>query len=716
MRNLSVIIVASIALTGCAGFDHVVVPTPPKPKPPKICQEIDLAEPIDPQEACPSWRRIALKTDPGSECPDPSEAGRDSQERWTIAHLFSTGAKNVDRASAEYAAGLPPALRPFCLYEYKKNAPRILGRLNDQLDSLIGTEGAPNAFQRVDFGCAAIGPASDDSEMEPESNGPGSDLWKGLDDYFLEQIGHVEPVTVLGPGSPDENHKPRVRLSFLDTQPIGMQGPGAKAQHGYALSQIARTIACDKQEETSGRCAAEIDYRLALPISGFDRNAYKEGMINMTTGGYSGSVDILATAVWDAIRDQERNPGQHLVLNLSVAWDGKLFGGLEANVAAMPVTAQAMYRALEVASCRGALVVAAAGNLRGGPGTEHGPLLPGGWELRDAPTRDACRGILGLESETQALRCALPEPLVYAAGGVRFDNSPLYNARPGGTPQLVAYANRAWVEGLRKPFTGTSVGTAVISTTASVVWHHWPYLTRAELMDLLYRSGEPIARAADFHHGSFGERPEASRIAVCPTLARACAELGGTCPDECQQPRKRSSPWSRAGVSCSKTIDAGKITKQLEHIPFCGDRTILYDPAMGIPTDPCPTKQFYGSTAKSWHDDTLPQPEDDPCMGCGSGGEQSSGLVGLSTGSLASSGARSLVIEIDSEWKKTLSQAFLDIGDYSLALSVGELKANGCALVKNLDIDRFAGNESNPYVVLRFRTEDQRVVSVPLLF
>lgn len=709
------VVAITLGLGGCAHLGGCLKP----PEPPKICRELEVADSIDPQEACPSWRRVALKTHPEGPCPDPGAVAEEREgtvyeEKWTIEHLFAAGAPDVDPASAEAAAALPPALRPFCLYEYKKNAPLTLEQLNAKLDSLIGKGRPPKAFERIDSGCAAVGPAAG-KDSRPDSP------WQDLETFFLEQVGAVEPVTVLGPRRLERGHEPRVRLSFLDTQP-DKADQGANSQHGYALSQIAHKIACDEAPEIAGRCTAEIDYRLALPIESFDRDDPEKTRIDRVLGGYSGSVDFLAAAVWDALRNHALSPRQHLVLNLSLAWDGKIFGGLEKTVAMMPVTVQALYRALEVASCRGALVVAAAGNRGGGPGAEDGPLLPGGWERRDAPTIAACRAILGLEA--QARHPPDPprvsrEPLVYAAGGVRFDNSPLYNARPGATPPRVAYASQALVEGSSKPLTGTSVATAVIATTAAVVWHHWPYLTRAELMDLLYRAGDPVARPADFYHPSSGLRPEARRVALCPALARACAELGGMCPGECQQRSTEKPVWSWDGASCSKTIDAGKIRKQMASPVFCGNKTILYDPDVGIPVDPCPARQFYGATAMSWRGSTLPQPEDDPCMGCGPGGGESRGLVGVSVGdfeSIAASKARSLRIEIDPAWEKPLSQAFLEIGDYSLALGVGRLKGGDCVLVENLDVDKLAGMESNPYVILRFRTEDQRVTSVPLPF
>lgn len=713
MRDLLYAAVVAAVLGGCAHHHHGPRPEPRPERPaPKICREIDVAQDIDPEEACPPWRRVALKRNPGSDCPVPEVDGK----KWKVAHLFEAASTNADRWKTEYADALPPALRPFCLYEYLENDPDVLEKLNEKLDRLVGPK---SILTRIDDGCAAVGPAGGDDPS------PYSETWGRLEEIFLEQVGDVEPVTVLDGSEAGDPEGPRVRLTFLDTQPVDKWDRDVNSRHGYALAEMARKIVCNEPGSNAG-CTAEIDSRLALPIENFTQGNPEDTTMNWDLGGYSGSVDFLAAAVWDALRDQERTPEQHLVLNLSVAWNGEVFGGLEDRVEDMPATVQALYRALEVASCRGALVVAAAGNRSEGPNDEVGPLLPGGWEVRDAPNAEACEARLG---EVPRRVFDRPEPLVYAAGGVRFDNSPLYNSRPGATPPRVAYASHALVmpsETSRvkvpaktpKPFTGTSVATAVTSAAASVVWHHWPGLTRARLMDLLYRSGIPVEATADFHHPSMREPPVVRRIAVCKALESACAELGGPCPPACRELPSVPPNWCWSGGSCSKTVDAAKIVQKLTGTAYCGDRTILYDPAMGIPTDPCPSRQYYDAAAWPWQESTLPQPEEDPCAACGPSGGAKGSQSGLSVKGLecGGSGAPSLWIEIDAAWEKTLSQVFLDVGDYSLALGVGELSSGDCFLVENIDFDRFPGLEANPYVTLRFRTEDRRGISVPLQF
>lgn len=688
-----------LALGGCAHL-HDGPLYPDLPEPPKICREIAVAEPVDPDEACPPWRRVALLNRPQDVCPVPGPV--DGKE-WTVSRLFAAPA-------AGPAAALPPALSGFCLYLHEENEPEpVMKRLNRELDRLVG---ARSAFARIDDGCAAVGPAgTDDSSSDP---GP----WQEMEEYFLRQVGDVEPVTVLGPDAAAEVYsEPRVKLSFLDTQPTGRWDDDVNSRHGYSLAQIARRIVCDESGATAGRCTAELDSRLALPIERFIRGEPESTTTNWVRGGYSGSVDFLAAAVWDAVRDQR--PGQHLVLNLSVAWDGEVFGGLEDEVAQMPVPVQAFYRALEVASCRGALVVAAAGNLREGPGNEEGPLLPGGWERRDAPDAERCRAVLGDEGSPPAGDSR--EPLVYAAGGVRFDNSPLSNSRPGGTPPRVTYASHALADWKSpRPLTGSSVATAVVSATASVVWHHWPDLARGELMALLYRAGSPVGRPAELYHPSWRRPPEVRRVAVCPALARACDELGGACPPACEE-LSEPPEWCWSVRPCSKpvkTIDALKIDQVLADVPFCGERTIFYDPAAGVPTDPCVSEQFYEAAAWAWQESTLPQPEEDPCSACGPSGGSKGNLAGVSAKGLEcpTSGARGLWIQIDDDWQKPLSQAFLDVGDYSLALGVGELTGGDCALVENVDLERFPDLDGNPYVILRFRTEDRRVISIPVQF
>lgn len=717
---LRISVASALTIAGCAHYPGPDV-TPGPTARPVICHPIETAAPVDAQQACPPWRRLARKSDPDGPCPNPGGAG---SQTWTVGHLFRTGEMEDDlRAGAEYATSLPPVLRPFCVYEHQSDDPAASGRMGRLLDGLV----AKGVLERVDAGCAAVQAMQGGGSNEPRPSPPMD--WRPLAEYFLEQVGvtHSEITPQFEASTDAESAAPsRVRLTLLDTQPTVLDGEPVSA-HGKTLEEIARHLLCD-DPRAEPSCTAHVSHQLALPIESFDRDDPTGTVMNHVNGGRSSYIDFVATSVWEALRSQA--PGQHLVLNLSLAWDGATFGGLERRLRRMPVPVQALYNALQVASCRGALVVAAAGNrFDSAVSNDDGPLLPGGWENRDAPTWEQCRELLG-EPGAEAMQPRThsePEPLVYAAGGVRFDSSPLYNSRPGSDPPLVAFANRALVmhddDQPTARLTGTSVAAIVVSATAAAVWHHSPELTRAQVMDVIWESGRPIPalqpaddsstyKKADFFHGAGNEAPEVRRVSMCRALQQACLRQGYSyCHRSCSNFPTSDPPMPMGQSSCPTIIDAAKITSTLPPIDYCGGREILYDPARGIPTDPCLTRQYYQISALPWQPNTYPTPDEDACSDCGPI-KTSGGSSGEAAGELY----RSMLIRINDDWPHgILTQATLDVGAKSLALGLGEMGPGDCAVIENLpeDLMKISGG-SRPYVTLRFRTPYRKVVSVPI--
>lgn len=693
-------IAAAFGLTACAHLHGGPTcghePCAPPASTPQLCRPIRVDGPIGEEEACATWRQVGLKKKPGADCPVPKPAA--GGERWQVRQLFA----------AAPSGALPPALRPFCLYEHGEKDPGVARELGESLRELVGRR----RLARVDPGCAVVAPA-DSTELSPRL-APADELkWPLLRDHFLEQAGYMEPgrerFRVMGLDQP-----PRARLAFLDTQPTGEIDRRGNSEHGYTLAQVARRLICEPGP--GAPCAARVVPRLALPITELDPDDPGATVRDWHDGGYFGTVDELAQAVWEELGSWRASAQEHLVLNLSVAWVGELYGGLEEGVTEMPVPVQALHRVLEVASCEGALAVAAAGNRVGGPEEEHGPLLPGGWERRDAPRPAACRRLLG----TGGVPAPAREPLVYAAGGVRTDGSPLANARPGATPLRVAYGDHAVVtDDQGEPsaiLTGTSVSTTVIAATAAAVWHRRPELARAELMELLYETGEALGRDADFYRGSPRRPPAVRRITLCPALTRACAGGEGPCPGTCpprsqEPPRLPRTECESARFDDATRVDAGRITETLGRSSLCDAREIRFDPAGRLPVDPCPYRQYFGIAARPW---TGPQPQSDPCAGCSiDPPPPPSGLVESADLRFAptAESTYTLRIDVDPQWPGgELRQAFLDIGDVSFALDLKPLTAGECALVEGVDATLLAPGDdgTRPPVALRFVTDAGR--------
>jgi hypothetical protein len=282
--------------------------------------------------------------------------------------------------------------------------------------------GASGDLVRLDQDCVALSIA--DTELKEE------DLKK----ENLESDYENFPVEAGQPEASLQNdHAPHVRLAFLDTQPTNANFPekAGNSPHGYTLANIARNLVC--RSDPPFRCAAQITNELALPVIQFDPKSPKFNKLDLQQGGYLGMQSDVAEAIRKAVdtwqRDrQSANSPQHLVLNLSLAWDGRLFSGFsEEWINEMRAGAQAVYRALQYAASFDVLVLAAAGNQQCEPCDNNGPLLPAAWEA-EIPKEQGCY-------PKQLVKL----PLLYAVGGLDSDGQRLANARPGGMPRRAAY-------------------------------------------------------------------------------------------------------------------------------------------------------------------------------------------------------------------------------------------------------------------------------------
>jgi len=460
--------------------------------------------PAQPETAqpCADWRWMGISR-PGTQCP--------KIPGWTVQPLFpqlaparlksesSQGKDYCERMKSDKVPDpeLIRELNRFCVYEAEQ--PKIFKQPQFPPAASAG-------LVRVDRDCAALSPA--DTEIDPKE-------WESNYKDFLSEAGQPETL-------PKTDHQPGVRLVFLDTEPTGEGLPERKrnSPHGYTLANIARDLVCTSKP--FNHCAAQIATRLALPVIDFDPKRPKFNKVDTKLGGFLGMQSDLAVAIRDEVDSwREEGSAEHLVLNLSLAWDDKLFGGLgEEWVAEMQAGTQAVYRALQYAASFDVLVLAAAGNQKCAPCANTGPLLPAAWE-KEAPREYGC------EPQTK--------PLLYAVGGVDSDGFPLANARPGGMPRRVAYGETAVVTGVdprtSKPtysgrlYSGSSVSTAVVSSIAAVLWnsHHelqHPY----EVMQRLDESGDVLNFQADFWWSDPTAtrsvvRPMVHRLSLCSTLA-----------------------------------------------------------------------------------------------------------------------------------------------------------------------------------------------------
>lgn len=462
----------------------------------------------DTAKACADWRWIGISR-AGVRCPEAPG--------WTVRPLFPQVAlaqQQTEVCGVEQQQGPGPEviqeLSRFCVYESRG------------LEKFLKTPSFPPVISgdlvRLDRDCAALSAAA---TIEP-----AGDDWQDHSKKFLEQVGKPEePLRI--------NNRLGVRLAFLDTQPTGAGAPKKyeNSPHGYTLANLARQLVCTQGPYE--HCAAQITTRLAMPILKFDSKKWKHSQIDTARGGYLGMQSELAEAIRSEVDDWwNAKQQQHLVLNLSLAWDGELFSGLDQEqVSEMQAGTQAVYRALQYAAGYDVLVLAAAGNQKRAPCANTGPLLPGAWE----------RG----EKAQSCGEFREQKPLIYAVGGIRADGNPLLNARLSGMPRRAAYGENAVVPtwGPEKPpvlLTGSSVATAVASSIAAIVWDSRPDLDSQGVMEILDASEDTLDFKASFWAGSNvppqEPLPKAHRLSLCHALKRACAgrpdcPVQGSCSD-----------------------------------------------------------------------------------------------------------------------------------------------------------------------------------------
>lgn len=479
----------------------------------------------------------------------------------------------------------------------------------------------------------------------------GQEIWQALAEQFRKQTGQEASVlrtyTSSFPPKPEENG---VRLTFLDSQPDGewvFPWPyGQNSQHGFTLGYLAHSLVCPP----SGPCAVMIAARRALCYQNFDpEQPLASQEVKSTESGHVGLVSDLAAAILAEVlhwRDDVGKP-RHLILNLSLGWDGELFKDLDAqSVSQLEPSVQAVYKALRFARQSGVLVVVSAGNDQGRESAW--PLLPAAWELR-RPT---------------LFHLPFGRKRVYAVGGVDSQGLSLPNTREGGHPRRVTYADHSVTQIGADPtamYTGTSVSATVISSIAAVVWHLRPELTPTQVMRLITRSGKELEERATFYAWTklwplSKLAPQTRRLSLCSAVAQVCGPDGKQCSDlqllsRCPEP----------------SSDPAELAKALEKLT--GKPSVAY-PISGIYKTPFPD-----ISGQRW---VIPQPEDNPCPGC---------AVVPKPPPLAMMTAPDpqyeLVLEITKSWHDAALEEGVDITDATLVIDCLAQQPESYPLTKN---------------------------------
>lgn len=551
--------------------------------------------PNTPVSADTPWRYVAVKSGPFC----PQAAGKDPKTGavWSGERLFSVNMQPV-----------PPGLADFCVYTADGYPPQVEPGAAP-LEALRCDFRPPPCLTELSRDSLSVATMGATPQVLENA------LWEDLRDHLFAQAGRFD--TWSGGSA--------VRIAFIDTEPPGLgqdlNGPGTSL-HGFTLLSIARDLLC----RGGGSCGVQFSSGLGLPLVFCDTVQHPSGVCeNPANGGYLGTPSQLARAVRAQVQGwQNGTPGQRLVINLSVAWE-RLFN--EDGTGALRPATKAVLAALEDARCRGALVVAAAGNVQGGPTPPAAALLPAGWEELAMPDKTTCEGLIaGPVDDADIPPGNVYRPLVYAVSAVDTFDRPVAQ-RIGGQARLAAYGDHAVTDaevgGMVGPTatqTGTSVATAVVSAAAAAVWYYRPELAGWEVIEQIYAAadellddGAPVA--ADFCFGG-GSCPRARRVQICDAVAAACAGVGCPafdCPQRNAYLPELDADQVEADFALDDTYDIEDLTEE-GTVSGCGpDYTLHWLTATAPPDNPCPQRQYYSLQATPWTDG---QPSGQACELC----------------------------------------------------------------------------------------------------
>ncbi len=417
---------------------------------------------------------------------------------WTGSILFSRAEANgsTSQDAADWHA-LPPSLQSYCAYTWSSDA-------------------APPDVSEISL-VAKAAVAPDYAVVSPIESFKATGCDEIANQGAVSACSALWSTAQVATELPDAGADAKAQVTeivVIDTTPTG-EAPdlNTASPHGTAVGAVAQRVAC------AGGSCANVRYQLAMPRQGCVRN--------YDAGGDFGSLGEIAVAVWAA----HDAPSNARVLNLSLGWTPlqDAGGGLAIDDAGATLSSaeSAVLDALRYANCQGDIILAAAGNKANAGSPEEGPLYPAAWEALPAPANCASYRDAGAPASPDASYA----PLVYAVGGVDFEDRPLANARPEGRPRLAAYGSAVTVpldpqSSRYSPImTGSSMATATASGVAAATWSLMSGFSPADTMAIVYATGASLDAAAEFP--TFPTPQPIHRLSLCRALEKAC--MFGAC-------------------------------------------------------------------------------------------------------------------------------------------------------------------------------------------
>lgn len=427
---------------------------------------------------------------------------------------------------------VPSGLARYCRYTH--DTPGATQNQVDALSTNLGSGGnGPGAGLEIGTDCRAV---------ETQNSAIVGVVGDELDDQFAWLSGRFDPQEVTG------DPALVIHTAIVDTYPSNPDTTEVPySTHGPVVASIIESMLCP----AGFGCTHKVRNYLGLPRT--------NEALNRPRGGQVGFQSDLARGIYEALlADQLLVDADRLVINLSVAWESERYGGTSLTDDMGPAS-RSVYDAIRIARCRGALIIAAAGNQSGLSCTGE-PMAPGRWEEIPAPDEAEC---IGLGITNPYVDPAPYTPLVHAVGGLFSANAEMATSRAAGMPRLAAASSHAVAhprDGLDDIVvrTGSSVGTAVASASASLVWGYAPGLSPSGVMQKLYEGGQAVGDlTADF--GLSGS-PDVHRIDACAAVGLVIPGSGPEC-DFPSQPvtiaQIAADVAAAVSISHNVTVDPG---------------------------------------------------------------------------------------------------------------------------------------------------------------
>jgi hypothetical protein len=425
---------------------------------------------------------------------------------WTATRMFEDGSPMLAPYNW-YWGGASNPLQLYCRYDYIGND---VDPYNDYAALLAamrasrsGVEGSTAATD-----CPVIAPMTDQGLDT-------ADAREALHEGFMANIHAVSSADLAN----FDLHP--TRLVLLDTV---AEGEAPYNEHGLQLESLIADIACPGDPEA---CLDSIRHVLVTPRVPDDNYATADW-----DGGNVGYMHEFSMGVLAALLDWHSenyllNPADQERLVISAAIGADPGHPIASDPTLAP--AQSAIHALQAAYCMGAVVYAAAGNVRENSCEETGMLAPASYEDFPVPSQLQCI-TWGYPALHSSYTFDSTSPLIHAVGGLDGHDQPIANHRRNAHPGLHATSSDAISSDGTVTITGTSVGTAVAAATHFLLWSLEPNITPKEVATVLYDTGYVTGEDAD---SGVYQNEDIRRLSVCHAVDWLIDDLicGSGAPD-----------------------------------------------------------------------------------------------------------------------------------------------------------------------------------------